>query len=213
MGKQQISQLTFFDYVVGITIGSIASTLSVQVNQNTSATLAGMAVWTVLPILLGYAVLHNVWVRKVVEGEATVLIENGKILEENLGKVRLTIEDLITQLRINSVFNIKDVEFALFETNGQLSIIKKADREAVTAGDININVKYKGLPTNLILDGILLKDALRSLGLSEAWLMRQLAKQNIKDIGIISLAQLDTEGYLYVDIKGDGAYFIIPISN
>lgn len=88
-GKQQMSELTFFDYVVGITIGSIAATLSVQVNQNTTATLAGMAIWGLLPILLAYVSLKSVWFRKVVEGEATVVIENGKIMEQNLARTPL----------------------------------------------------------------------------------------------------------------------------
>src|SRR5690554_4899806 len=82
MGKQQVAELTFFDYVVGITIGSIASTLSVQINQNTTATLVGMAIWTILPILLAYLSLKSVWIRKVVEGEATIVMANGKVLEK-----------------------------------------------------------------------------------------------------------------------------------
>lgn len=100
-GKQQMSELTFFDYVVGITIGSIAATLSVQVNQNTTATLAGMAIWGLLPILLAYVSLKSVWFRKVVEGEATVVIENGKIMEQNLARIRLSIDDLLSSLRRN----------------------------------------------------------------------------------------------------------------
>jgi len=124
IGKQQVAELTFFDYVVGITIGSIASTLSVQINQNTTATLVGMAVWTILPILLAYLSLKSVWIRKVVEGEATIVIANGRILEKNLKKIRLTIDDLVSQLRTQGVFNMSDVEFALFEANDRLSIQK-----------------------------------------------------------------------------------------
>jgi uncharacterized membrane protein YcaP (DUF421 family) len=209
MGKQQVAELTFFDYVVGITIGSIASTLSVQVNQNTTATLAGMTVWIALPLLLGYLCVHNVWIRKVVEGEATVVIENGKILEKNLRKIRLTIDDLISELRTQGVFNISDVEFALFESNGKLSIQKKSQKQPLTPSDLNVSTQYDGLPTNLIEDGVILTSALRSLNLSKAWLQYQLNKQNIQDINQISLAQLDTKGNLYVDLKGDQPYFII----
>ena len=126
MGKQQVAELTFFDYIVGITIGSIASTLSVQVNQNTTATLVGMAVWAFLPITLGYLSISSVWIRKVVEGEATVVIENGKILESNLKRMRLSIDDLISELRTKEVFSISDVEFALWESNGKLSIQNKS---------------------------------------------------------------------------------------
>lgn len=213
IGKQQVAQLTFFDYVVGITIGSIAATLAVQVNENTTATLAGMGVWAALAILLAYLDMHNVWVRKVVGGEATVVIENGKILEEHLRKIRIPVDELISELRTQGVFNISDIEFAMFEPGGKISIQKKSSKQPLTPEDINLTTKYNGLPTNLIMDGILLTDALQSLKLSKAWLQHQLNKQNIKDISDISLAQLDTMGNLFVDLKGDRPYYIIPTKN
>lgn len=209
MGKQQVAQLTFFDYVVGITIGSIAATLSVQVNENSLATLSGMAVWTILAILLACLSVRNVWIRKVAGGEATVVVENGKILDENLRRIRLSVDELISELRTQGVFNITDVEFVLFEPGGKLSVQKKSQKQPVTPSDLNLATQYDGLPTNLILDGILLNDALRSLNLSKAWLKHQLKKQNIEDINQVSLAQLDTKGNLYVDLKGDQPYFII----
>lgn len=213
MGKQQVAQLTFFDYVTGITIGSIASTLSVQVNENTTATLAGMGVWTLLAILLAYLGMHNVWVRKVVDGEATVIIENGKILEEHLMRIRIPMDEVISELRTQGVFNIADVEFAMFEPSGKISIQKKSQKQPLTPKDLNLPTQYDGLPTNLIMDGIVLGDALQSLKLSKAWLRHQLSKQNIQDIADISLAQLDTSGNLYVDLKGDKPYYIISTTN
>ncbi|MGE5606103.1 MAG: DUF421 domain-containing protein [Bacteroidota bacterium] len=208
-GKQQMSELTFFDYVVGITIGSIAATLSVQLNQNTTATLAGMIIWGLLPILLACLSLQSVWVRKVVEGEATVVIENGKILEQNLSRIRLSIDDLLSGLRAKNVFNIADVEFALFETNGKLSIQLKSQKQPLTPADLNLPTRYAGLPTTLIDDGKPLVDALRSLNLSKAWLRHQLGKEKITDFTTVALAQLDTAGNLYVDLKDDQCYYII----
>lgn len=210
MGKKQVAELTFFDYVVGITIGSIASTISVQVNQNTTASLIGMVVWTILTIALAYICLHNVWIRKIVKGEATVLIENGTIKEKNLKRTRITLDDLMSQLRVSGVFNIADVEFALIETNGKLTIQKKSQKEPVTPSDLNIPTPYVGLPTNLIMDGKVLTDALDSLHLSRAWLYHQLRKQNITDVSKVSLAQLDTKGMLYVDMKDIQSSYIIP---
>lgn len=210
MGKQQVAELTFFDYVVGITIGSIAAVLSVQVNENWLSVLSGMVVWAVLSILIGYLSIKNVWIRKVVEGEATVVIENGKILEKHLAMIRISIDDLISGLRAQGVFNITDVEIAMFEANGKLSIQKKSQKQPLTPGDLNMPTQYDGLPTTLIDDGILLTDALRSLNLSKAWLFYQLKKQNIDSIDQVSLAQLDTKGNLYVDLQGDKPYYIIP---
>jgi uncharacterized membrane protein YcaP (DUF421 family) len=209
MGKQQMAELTFFDYVVGITIGSIAATLSVQLNQNTTSTLAGLVIWALLPIGLAYLSLKSVWIRKVVEGEATVVVENGKILEQNLAKLRLSMDDFLSQLRIKNIFNVADVEFALFETSGKLSVQLKSQRQPLTPADLKLPTQYTGLPTTLIEDGKVLKDALKSLNLSRAWLQYQLAKQNITDTDQVSLAQLDTTGQLYVDLQGDRLYYII----
>ncbi len=213
MGKQQVSQLTFFDYIVGITIGSIAGTLSVQVNENTLATLAGMGTWTILAILLAILGIHNTWIRKVVDGEATVVIENGKILEGNLKRIRIPIDGLISELRAKDVFSIADVEFALFEPGGKISVQKKSQKQPLTPSDLNRPPQYDGLPTNLIMDGVILEDALRSLNLSKAWLHHQLGKQNIRDTTEVSLAQLDTKGNLYVDLKGDKPYYVISTTN
>lgn len=211
MGKQQVAQLTFFDYVVGITIGSMASTLSVQVNEDLLSTLAGLATWTILAILLAIFSLHSVWVRKIVDGEATIVVANGKILEDKLKQIRIPIEQLISELRTQGVFNITDVEFAMFEPGGKISIQKKSPKQPVTPADLNISTKCDGLPANLILDGVVLQDALHSLNLTRAWLEHQLSKQNIQDVTEISLAQLDTKGNLYVDLKGDKPCYTISI--
>ena len=196
IGKQQVAQLTFFDYVVGITIGSIASTISVQLNENTLASLAGMAVWTILAILIGFLNMHSIWIRKVITGEATVVIENGKLLEKNLKRIRIPIDELISELRTQGVFNISDVEFALFEPSGKLSIQKKSQKQPLTPNDLSLQSQYDGLPTNLILDGKLLEDALQSLNLSRAWLQHQLSRENLNAFEEISIAQLDTKGNL-----------------
>lgn len=210
MGKQQVAQLTFFDYVVGITIGSIASTLSVQVNEGSLATLAGMGTWTVLAILLAVLGIHSSRIRKVVDGDATVVVQNGRILENNLKKLRIPIDELISELRTHGIFNMADVEFALFEPGGKVSVQKKSIKQPITPSDMNIQVQYDGLPVILILDGIVQLNELKSLNLSKAWLNHQLYKQNIHDVSEVSLAQLDTKGNLYVDLNGDKPCYTIP---
>lgn len=209
IGKQQVSQLTFFDYIVGITIGSAASTLSVQVNENTLATVVGMVVWSGLAILLAALSLKSPVILRLVEGKETVVIKNGHILESNLKKNRITIEELVSELRALGVFNLEDVEFALFERNGKLSVQKKSQKQPVTPSDLGISTNYDGLPSNLIQDGLLQQESLRELKLSRSWLMYQLNKQSITDITSVSFAQLDTRGNLFVDLKDDDRTFII----
>lgn len=209
MGKQQVAQLTFFDYVVGITIGSMGSTLSVQVNENFFATLAGLATWTLLAIALAVLSMHSVKLRKLVDGKPTVVIRDGKILEDKLNEIRIPIEELLSELRTMGVFNIADVQSALFEPGGKISVQKKFQKQPVTPGDLNISPQYQGLPISLILDGVLLEKSLHSLNLTKAWLHYQLKKQNITDVAEISLAQLDTQGNLYVDLQGDKPCYTI----
>lgn len=209
IGKQQVSQLTFFDYILGITIGSTASTLSVQVNENSLATIVGMIVWTVLSILLAITSLRFKWIQKLVEGRATVVIQNGHLMDKNLKKIRIAFEDLMSELRIQGVFNIDDVEYALFEPNGKLSVQKKSQKQAVTPSDLNISTQYDGMPSNLILDGSLQEEVLQKLRLSKAWLQFQLKKQNILEIERVSLAQLDTKGNLFVDLNDEKKTCII----
>lgn len=209
MGKQQVAQLTFFDYVVGITIGSIAGTLSVQVNENTLATLAGMGTWTSLAILMAVLGIRSARLRGILDGRATVVVRKGKILEENLRKVRIPTDELLSELRTKGVFNMSDVEFAAFEPGGKISVLKKAHKQPVTPADMNITVQYAGMPSTLIMDGRILYDALTSLNLTKAWLHHQLSKQRISDTADVSLAQLDTQGNLFVDLKGDKPFYII----
>lgn len=210
IGKQQVSQLTFFDYILGITIGSIASTLSVQLNENSLATICGMVVWTFLAILLAFFSIRVPWLQKLVEGKSTVVIENGHLMEKNLKKIRITFQDLLSELRIQGVFNIADVEYALFEPNGKLSVQKKSQKQPVTPGDLNISTQYDGLPMNLILDGKIQKETLQNVKLSRAWLTFQLGKTGITDVERVSLAQLDTRGNLFIDLKDEKKTFVIP---
>ena len=211
IGKQQVTQLTFFDYIVGITIGSMASTLSVQVNENTWATIAGMGVWTLLAIILALLGLKSPFLRKIIEGVPEIVIQNGKINADILRKNKLSMEDLMMMLRSKEVFRVDDVEFAVLEQNGKLSVLLKSQKKPLTPQDMNISTQYEGLPTNLIVDGRLNPEALKSVNLSKAWLEYHLRKKNITDINDIFLAQLDTQGNLFIDMKDNKTTYTISI--
>jgi uncharacterized membrane protein YcaP (DUF421 family) len=211
IGKQQVSQLTYFDYVVGITIGSIASTLSVQVNENTWATITGMIVWALLAIILAFIGLKSTLFRKVVEGVPEIIIQNGKIDNNILSRNQLSIEDLMSMLRTKDVFNINDVEFAVLEQNGKLSVLLKSQKQPLTPQDMNIPTQYVGLPTNLIMDGCVNMEALRSVNLSKACLEHHLKKEKIMNVEDIFLVQLDTQGNLFIDMKDNKTTYTISI--
>lgn len=209
IGKQQVTHLTYFDYIVGITIGSAASTLSVQINENTWSTMAGMAVWAFLAVLLSIVSLKSPWLRKVIVGIPEPLIQNGKISKKALKKNKISLENLTSMLRSKNVFNIEDVEFAVFEPDGKLSVLLKSQKRPLTPEDMNISTEYSGMPTNIIVDGILDDTALYSINLTRAWLEYQLGKANIDKMEEIFLAQLDTQGNLYIDMKDNKTTHVI----
>jgi uncharacterized membrane protein YcaP (DUF421 family) len=209
VGNQQVTQLTYFDYIVGITIGSIASTLSVQVNENSWSTMAGMAVWALLALLLAIIGLKCPKLRKIIEGIPQPIIQNGKVQTETLRKNKLSMEELMSMLRLKDVFHVEDVEFAVLEQSGKLSVLLKSQRKPLTPQDMNIPTQYVGLPTNLIVDGILDTKSLRSINLTRAWLEFQLRKKKIEKLEDIFLAQMDTQGNLFIDMKDNKTTYTI----
>lgn len=209
IGKQQVTQLTYFDYIVGITIGSIASTLSVQVNENSWATMAGMAVWAFLALLLAFLGLKSPALRKIFEGVAQTVIQNGKVQVETLRQNKISMEELMSMLRSKDVFDVEDVEFAVLEQSGKLSVLLKSQKQPLTPQDLNLPTPYSGMPTNIIIDGVLDTEALRSINLTRAWLEFHLRKKKINRLEDIFLAQLDTQGNLFIDMKDNKTTYTI----
>ena len=200
MGKKQISQLTFFDYCVGITIGSIAATMSVDQNVKALNGLASLFIWGIFPIILAYAGMKSFFFFNLTDGKATILIHQGKILEKNMKKNLMNINELMLLLREKGVFKISDVEMAVFETNGELSIMLKTDQQPITPKTMGVPVELEHGPTVLIMDGKIMKKSLNDLGYSINWLTSEVKKQGAKEIKDVFLAQIDSKGDLYVDL-------------
>lgn len=201
MGKTQLSQLTFFDYVVGITIGSIAATLSVDQNVKMINGLVSILVWAIFPILISLINLKSYHFRKFTDGRPTVLVENGKIIESNLKSARVTVEELMVMLRQKNSFKLSDVEFAILETNGRLSVLQKTEVQPITAEQLKIPVKKEGNPRIVLIDGNVMERTLSELGYTKQWLIEQIQKKGAKSLDDVFLAQVNTDGTLYVDLK------------
>jgi len=190
--------------VVGITIGSTASSLSIETNNPFLPAFLALVIWVTLGILLNNITLRSRRWGKILRGEGTVLIENGRILEENLRKVpNLTIDDLLMMLRTKDVFEVSQVEFAILELNGQLSVLKKSQHRPLTPKDINVPTSYEGLPIELIYDGRVIDKNLAGARLDRKWLMDTLEARGVKDMKDVMFAQLSTDGTLYVDLRND----------
>ena len=199
LGKQQISQLTFFDYVLGITVGSIASSLTTDLTSSAWPHWVGLLTWIFAVLILQIVTLKWRYASKYIDGEPTVVIMNGKIMEAAMSKLRYRFDDLSEQLRIKGVFDLTEVEFAILEKSGQISVLKKSQYQPVTPNDMNICTEYKGISTEIIYDGIVIDENLKQLNVTRKWLEKELKKMKIGGPEDVFLATLDTNGKLYVD--------------
>jgi uncharacterized membrane protein YcaP (DUF421 family) len=203
MGKKQLSQLTFFDYVVGITIGSIAATMSVDKNIQISNGVVSLAIWGIFPIILGLLGMKSRKFQQLTDGRPSILIKSGEVLEDSMKKNQITIDELMMMLRENSVFKVDDVEIAILETNGELSVMKKTELDPITPRLLGMKVKAEHAPSLLIVDGHILHKNLSTLGYSEEWLLKEIKKQGAQSLNDTFLAQVDSSGKLYVDVYED----------
>ncbi|HEX3030959.1 MAG TPA: DUF421 domain-containing protein [Bacillota bacterium] len=213
LNKEQVGQLTFYEYVTGITIGSMAATIAIDTQVQFLPDVIGLVAWVVLTYLLGYVSLVSRPARKLLEGEPTILVHNGKILEKNMGKLRYNLDDLLIQMRTKNAFNIGDVEFAILEPNGELSVLLKSQKRPVTPEDMQLSTNYEGVPTELVEDGQLILQNLAQLKLDQAWLLGELSKQGVHDLKEVEYASLDSSGNLYVDMKKDRLGEVIDVTD
>lgn len=203
IGKEQISQLTFFDYVLGITIGSIAASLTTDLSSRAWPHWVGLITWAALGYLMEIVTLKWRYVAKVLEGEPVIVIMNGKIMEKALKKAKYRVSDILELMRNQGVFDPNEVDFAIIESNGRLSVLKKAEHLPLTPKDMNIQAKNSGISTELIYDGILIEENLRQLDKDKAWLMGELKAHGINNISEVFLVTLNPEGSIYIDKYDD----------
>lgn len=198
-GKKQLSQSTFFDFITAIAIGDIAGEKLSDPEHPLIPWLLGTILWFALAVVLDLIVLKNRQIGKLVEGQPTVLIENGRILEKNLFKNFLRVDDLMARLRKKGHFNPADVEFAIFETDGSVSVLPKSQSRPIQPRDLQIATSYEGMPREVVVDRQVIRANLAEMGLSEAWLLAQLARQGYTHPGEVFFASLDTHGKLFID--------------
>jgi uncharacterized membrane protein YcaP (DUF421 family) len=203
LGKQQVSQLTFFDYVVGITIGSTASSLTTDLTSRAWPHWVGLLTWTSLCFILQLITLKSKTAEKYLDGQPTIIISNGKILDKSMKKVRYTIGDLLAQLRDKGVFDLDTVAFAVLEKDGQLSILKKSECDFVTPRDLKIKTPPASIDYEVIYDGSIIQDNLTTINRSEKWLMHKLNKQGISHTSEVFLATYNASSGLHIDLYED----------
>ena len=202
LGKKQISQLTFFEYVAGITLGELAGFISTDIEAHFMLGISAIAVWFTIPLLFELISLRSKRIRELVEGKGTIFIKEGKVLEENLKKERYSADELLEQLRKKNVFNMADVEFAVLETTGELSVLLKPEHQPLTPKKLGIAVGPERETQTVIMDGGILDEPLAACGLSREWLFTELEKIGVT-LENVFLGQVDTYGQLRVDVFDD----------
>lgn len=201
MGKREIGQLQPFELVVIIMISDFASVPSGNVGIPLLSGIIPIMVLLFANMTLAWITLKSQKARTFVCGSPSILIERGKILEDALRKNNYNFSDLLEALRLNSVPNIADVEFAVLETNGQVSVFPKSQKRPATPEDFNLQTKFEGLPLSLILDGVLDHYNLEHAHKDLNWLLKELKKQGIHKIEDVFFANIDSSGTLFVQAK------------
>jgi uncharacterized membrane protein YcaP (DUF421 family) len=206
MGRKELSELTFFNFVSGITLGALTGILVLDSNVTILNGVLALAGWSAITLVLGFIDIKSKKARNIIEGQPRILIKKGKIMEDELRKVRLDIDALNSLLREKSVFTVSDVDYAILETDGKLSVMKKERKQPLSKSDLGIqNTKPAIYPisTEVISDGRVVSSNLEKLNLDTQWLEKQLQLSGIKSISDVFYAEVQKDGTLYIDHKND----------
>ncbi len=205
MGKRQIGELQPSELVVAIMISDLASVPMQAIDIPIISGILPVITLIIAEVLMSFLSLKSRRMRKIISGEPSIVIYDGKINEKELERLRFNINDLLAELRLNSCHDISDVEVAIIETSGKLSVIPKDTARGVTVEDMqNENIRRDGLPCTVIADGELNEKELMRSGKNRKWLDDKLRKNGIKDIKEVFMASVDAEGELFLQKKDKG---------
>lgn len=199
LGKKQLSHLTFFNYITGITIGSLAANTVMLSTQDFLKELTSLVIWCILSTIIGYIGLKSGKMRVILDGQPTIVVKKGMIDRKALAKTKLNIDDLTMMIRQNNVFSIAEVDYAILEPNGTLSVLKKRPFQHTQKNDFNVNATPPVyLPAEIIVDGTIIIKNLKEFGLSKEWLDYELQKAGFSSAKHILYAELQSNGQLFI---------------
>lgn len=190
VGHKQIAQLDFFDYITGITIGSIAAELATDL-ESPWKSLTAMVFYGGITLLMGVASRKLPRVRKYLNGTPTILMDNGKLYRKNLKKAKLDLSEFMLMCREQGYFDLTSIQTAVFEYSGKLTILPVSSQRPATPSDLNLNPQQELLFTELIMDGRILEENLKRMGLDRTWLDKQLEQRHISSAKEVFLAVCD----------------------
>ena len=200
-GAKQISQLSFFDYVIGITAGSVAAVMCVDQDVSIWASAVALALFMLCGALFSYLSQKSMFCRRFLEGSPVFIIAKGEILYKGLKKARFSVNDLMRELRSQGYFDITEIHYAILETNGNVSVMPKAAARPATNEDEGNTVEDDTIRADVVIDGKILYGNLKAFGKNTQWLTNELQKQGIARYKNVALASLDTDDNLSVFLK------------
>jgi len=201
MGKREVGQLSAFDLVVAIMIAELAAIPMEKTEIPLYLGIFPIVILVMAEMILAKVSLKSEKMRAFINGTPSVVIEKGMILQDEMRKLRFNVNDLLSQLRQKDVSNIADVEYAILETSGKLSVILKPEKQPVLKQELNITVLSKGLPISLITDGHVSRQNLAKAKVSEDWLLEQIKQQGYNNFDEVFLASLDEQGNIFLSPK------------
>ena len=196
MGKREIGQMQPFELVIAIMIADLASTPMSEIGIPILYGIIPILSLLLMHVVISVINLKSIKMREIICGKPRILIYRGKIDEEAMVQENFTINELQERLRVNNVSNLGDVEFAILETSGQISVVLKPEKRALKPEDFNIQAEYEGIAYDLVIDGKIMSDNLSKIGKDYKWLEKEVRKFNMKP-----------EEALVVVLNGDGSIF------
>ena len=190
MGHKQMSQLDFFDYITGITIGSIAAELATELEEPLKPLIA-MVVYGVITVILTLITSKLPKMRKFINGTPTIIMNNGKIYRKNLKKAKIDLSEFMVMCRQEGYFNLADIQTAIFEYNGRLTILPVSTKRPINPEDMNLSPQPEYISTEVIMDGRILDGNLKRMGLDTKWLQKQIKDQGFKSAKEVFLGICD----------------------
>lgn len=211
IGNKQMSELNMFDYINGITIGSIAAEMATNLD-NFHLCFTAIVIYTIIILIISTITEKSVMARRFLTGTSIILMENGKMYPKNFAKSKLDLNEFLTQCRINGYFSVDEIDTAIFEQNGKVSFLPKVEARPVNTKDLNLALNQEKISVSVILDGTLMEDNLKFSGNDVEWLKHELKKQKINSVDEVFLGICNTEDntlsvYTRLDAGHDGDVF------
>lgn len=199
MGKREIGQLSVFDFVVSVMIAELSTLPMEDLHVPMARSFVAIGALVMLQIVVAFVSLKSHRFRHLMEGEPSVLIEHGKIKDREMKRTRYSMHDLMMQMREKGVANVGDVELAVLETSGKLSVFPRPEARPVTPGDLGLRAREDGLPLPLIVDGQAIGKTLNILHQDESWLAQEIERLGYGRVSDVFFAVIDTSGQVRVD--------------